>query len=135
MTRSPIIAVLALALLAARALACGNGECDPPPASPPNVEPPVAEPPSVEPPPVEPPAVEPPGAEPPAVADPQPDDRDPPVAAAVIHYGFCCQIDGKMRVRTAWLRDPDAALEQCRARQERLQSLPECPRRIRERAE
>jgi|GEM_PF-5365148 len=127
MTRSPIIAVLALALLAAPALACGNGECDPPPAK---VEPPVAEPPVAEPPVPPPPAVEPPSA-----PLPTPDDGDPLQPYVAPHFAHCCQIEGRMYVRTAWLRDPVTALEQCRAREERLQSLPECPRRIRERAE
>lgn len=140
MTRSPFIAILGFALLAAPALACGNGECEPPPPPPPPVvEPPTPEPPAPAP---EPPAPEPPVAEPPAPEPPVPppamgkagsESRDPRTATRVIHYGFCCQIDGKMRVSTAWLRDPVTAHEQCRAREERLQSLPECPRRIRER--
>jgi hypothetical protein len=140
MTRSPILSIFVLALLAApAALACGNGECDPPPPPP---KPPVVEPP---PPPPKPPVVKPPVAEPPVaqppvaappVASPEPsplpeDDRDPPTATPVIHYSYCCQIEGKMRVGTGWLRDPVTAYEQCRAREERLQSLPECPRRIR----
>lgn len=106
MTRSPIFTILALAFLAVPALACGNGECDPPPPPlPPEAEQPV----------------------------PTPDaDRDPVAPTPIIHYGFCCQTGGKMRVSTAWLRDPVKALEQCRAREERLQSLPECPRRIRD---
>lgn len=110
MIRSPILSILILAFLAAPVLACGKGECDPPP------------------PPSPPPAVEPPPPE----RSPQPDDRDQAAPHVAIHYGFCCQVDGKMRVSTAWLRDPVTALEQCRAREERLQSLPECPRRIRD---
>lgn len=107
MTRSPIVTLLALVVLAAPALAYGNGEGSPPSLPPPEV---VV----------------------PAPAAGTPDDRDPTVASPVIHYGFCCQIEGKMQVGTGWLRDPVIALEQCRAREERLQSLPECPRRIRD---
>ncbi len=107
MTRSPIFTVLALTFLAAPALACNDGSCEPPP-------------------PPEPPAVSPP------MASPAPSDRDPVAPSVAIHYGYCCQIDGKMRVGTAWLRDPVKAYEQCQAREESLQSLPECPRRIRD---
>lgn len=106
MTRSPILALLTLTFLAAPVLGCGNGECELPAPPPPVVEPPTPRPPL------------------------QPDDRDPVVSTPVIHYGFCCQSGGKMRVSTAWLRDPVTAYEQCQAREERLQSLPECPRRI-----
>ena len=131
MTRSPILPIFVLALLAAPALACGNGECDPPPPppKPPVVEPPP-KPPVVEPPVVTPPVAEPPNA-PPAPSPLPADDRDPPAATPVIHFSYCCQIEGEMRVGTGWLRDPVKAVEQCRAREERLQSLPECPRRIR----
>jgi len=122
MTRSPILAILALAFLAAPALACGNGECEPPP--PPPEKPPVVEPP---PPPEKPPVVAPPAA---ARLVPE-GDRDPAPASVTIHYGYCCQIDGAMQVSTGWLRDPVTALEQCRAREVRLQSLPECPRHVR----
>ena len=103
MSRSPILSILTLALLAAPALACGNGECDPPPPPPPPSAPTLE-------------------------AD---GSRDPVAPTPVIHYGFCCAIEGRMHVSTAWLRDPVRAYEQCRAREERLQSLPQCPRRIR----
>ncbi|MCU0902420.1 MAG: hypothetical protein MUE83_00915 [Tabrizicola sp.] len=150
MTRSPILAILALAVLAAPGLACGNGECKPP--QPPEKPPVVVEPPpSSEVPPVKPPLVVepppppelppvvvppppagsppelPPVSAPPTLA-PSPGDRDPVAAGQAIHYGYCCQIDGRMHVSTAWLRNPVTALEQCRAREERLQSLPRCPR-------
>jgi hypothetical protein len=121
MTRSPIVPILALAFLAAPALACGNGECEPPVKK----DPPVV----VEPPPPPPPA--PPVVEPPVAAPiSQSPDREPSAPQVAIHFGYCCQVDGKMRVSTAWLRDPVKALEHCRAREERLQSLPECPDRI-----
>lgn len=107
------VTLLSLFLSAAPALACGNGECDPPPPPPP--PPPVV---------VDPPA---------PLPGPRRQDRDPAVATPVIHYGYCCQIDGTMVVSTAWLRDPVVAHEQCRARAERLQSLPSCPRRIQRR--
>ena len=113
MTRSPVFTIVTLAFLAAPALACGNGECEPPP------------------PPTAPPVVEPPVAAPPVAAPVrQSDDREPSAPHVAIHFGYCCQVDGKMRVSTAWLRDPVTAYEQCQAREERLQSLPECPRRI-----
>ena len=108
MTRSPIFTIVTLAFLAAPALACGNGECEPPP------------------PPPAPPVVEPPVAAPVR----QSDDREPSAPHVAIHFGYCCQVDGQMRVSTAWLRNPVTANEQCQARQERLRSLPECPRRI-----
>ena len=110
MTHRFILPLLTAALLAGPALACGNGECEPPPPPPP---PP-----------------------PPVVVVPEvpraPDDRDPAIATPVIHYGVCCSIDGKMYVTTGWLRDPVTAMQQCQAREERLQSLPECPRRLRD---
>lgn len=100
--------LMSLILSAAPALACGGGECDPP-APPPPPPPPVIERPA-----------------------PRPDgDRDPAVATPVIHFSYCCQIDGRMHLRTGWLRDPARAREQCEARKLRLQSLPECPRHIR----
>lgn len=109
MTHRFIFSLLTAALLAGPAVACGNGECPPPP-----------------PPPPPPPVVEPPVVRPPSV------DRDPIIATPVIHYGVCCSVGGKMHVTTGWLRDPVTAYEQCQAREERLQSLPECPRRVRD---
>lgn len=103
------ITLLSLTLSAAPAWACGNGECEPPPPPPPPPEVVVG----------------------PAPTLHAPDDRDPAIVTPVIHYAYCCQIDGEMQVRTGWLRDPVTALEQCRAREERLQSLPECPHRPR----
>lgn len=106
MTRSPLFAALTLTFLAMPALACNDGSCEPPPPPPP----------------------------PPVVVAPDPIgdmDRDPVAPSRIIHYGYCCQIGGKMHVSTAWLRDPVAAYEQCQAREERMQSLPECPDRIR----
>lgn len=98
------ITLLPLILSAAPVLACGNGECEPPaPPSPPPVVEPLTT---------------------------RSSDRDPTIAPSVIHYGYCCQVGGKMRVGTAWLRDPVTAYEQCRARQDRMQSLPECPARL-----
>lgn len=116
MNRSPIIALFSYTFLATATLACGNGECEPPVKE----NPPVV----VEPPPPAPPPV----VAPVAPAAPGPDGRDPVASTPVIHYGYCCQIDGRMQVSTAWLRDPVKAYEQCRAREERLKSLPECPR-------
>lgn len=104
MTRFPLFALLVAAHVAP-AFACGDGSCEPPP-----------------PPPL------------PVVVAPDligGKDRDPSAPSRIIHYGFCCQIEGKMRVSTAWLRDPVTAHEQCQAREERMQSLPECPDRIR----
>lgn len=38
------------------------------------------------------------------------------------HYGFCCKVDGVTRWHTAFGRDPETALKQCKARA----VVPEC---------
>ncbi len=97
---------LAMLMLAAPARACGNGECDPPPPPPP-------------PPPV-------------VVVTPDP-DSDPLPPAPVMHFAWCCSIDGQPAWRTALFRDPLQAALQCQGRalryEEQGQSLPACPHR------
>lgn len=72
--------------------------------------------------------------------DPKPDpdpvsnaraiDGEPVQRHVTVQYGYCCQLDGAMRYSAPWGRDSELALEQCRAREKRLEVLPECPARL-----
>lgn len=103
MTIRPSLILFTLAFLAGPALACGDGSCDPTPPTP------------------DPEPAPQPGPE------PRSTDGEPVLRHVTVQYGYCCRVDGAMRFSAPWGSDPAVALGQCRAREQRLEVLPDCP--------